>query len=274
MKKILFLLLAVLMALTLVACNGAEDEVVDGENNADVETNGDAVEGESDAAEGDDPFANIAVMSYDEYIAAELDTPVVVETYVQAKQSWWDNKATVYTQDENGGYFLYNMTCSEEDYAKLVEGTKIRVKGYKAAFSGEVEIIDSTFEIIDGTYVSEAVNANEIIGAANVIDYQNKRVAFTGMTVEASQDANGEEHAFLYGWDGSGQEGSDSDLYFNASVNGNTYTFVIEYYLCGADSDAYKAVQNLSVGDVIDMEGFMYWYEGPQPHIYSVTAAE
>ena len=72
------------------------------------------------------------VMSYAEYAAAELDTAVVVETYVQAHQAWWDGKVTVYTQDEDGAYFLYNMACSEEDAEKLVPGAKIKVTGYKS----------------------------------------------------------------------------------------------------------------------------------------------
>ena len=80
-------------------------------------------------------------------MAADLDSEVVIETYVQAKQSWWDNQATVYTQDKDGAYFLYNMACSEEDYEKLTPGTKIKVTGYKSEWSGEVEITDATFEI-------------------------------------------------------------------------------------------------------------------------------
>ena len=63
------------------------------------------------------------VMTHADYIAADMDAEVVVETYVQAKQSWWDNKATFYCQSEDGAYFLYEMACSEEDYAKLVPGT-------------------------------------------------------------------------------------------------------------------------------------------------------
>ena len=59
------------------------------------------------------------VMTYAEYVAAALDTEVVIEAYVQAKQSWWEDKATVYAQDKDGAYFLYNMACSEADYAKL-----------------------------------------------------------------------------------------------------------------------------------------------------------
>ena len=31
---------------------------------------------------------------------------------------------------------------------------------------------------------------------------------------------------------------------------------------------------SLGVGDVIDLEGFLYWYEGANPHITSVAAAE
>ena len=212
------------------------------------------------------------VMTYEEYMAADVDTEVVVETYVQAKQSWWDNKATVYTQDEDGGYFLYGMECSEEDYEKLVEGQKIKVTGYKSEWSGEVEIVDAVFEIEDGSYIAEAEDCTALLGKDELIDKMNQKVAFKGVTVEAIEDADGKEAAFLYNYDGSGQEGDD--LYFNVSSDGNTYTFTVESYLCDAESDVYKAVKELAVGDTVDLEGFLYWYEGPNPHITSVAAAQ
>ena len=215
-----------------------------------------------------------SVMTYEEYMAAELESPVVIEAYVQAKQSWWDNKATVYTQDENGAYFVYNMVCSEEDYAKLVPGTKIRVNGYKTEWSGEVEIAEgATFEIIEGNYIAPALDVTDLLGKDELIQHQNKFVAFKGMTVEAAgQDADGNDVAYLYNWDGSGEDGSD--LYFKVSLNGETYTFTVESYLCDNTTDVYQAVKNLKIGDVIDMEGFLYWYEGVNPHITSVTAAQ
>jgi hypothetical protein len=212
------------------------------------------------------------VMTYDEYMAAAIDDEVVVETYVQAKQSWWDDKATVYSQDQDGAYFLYNMACSQEDYDKLTPGTKIKVTGYKSEWSGEVEIIDATFEIEDGSYIAEAEDVTSLLGTDELIDNQNKFVSFKGMTVEAIQDTNGNDVAFLYNWDGSGQDGDD--LYFNVSVNGDTYTFTVESYLCDNTTDVYAAVKALNIGDKIDMEGFLYWYEGVNPHIVSVTAAE
>ncbi|MBR5361241.1 MAG: hypothetical protein IK123_10165, partial [Lachnospiraceae bacterium] len=75
--------------------------------------------------------------------------------------------------------------------------------------------------------------------------------------------------AFMYKYDDSGSQGDD--LYFNVSVGGNTYTFTVESYLTGADTDVYKTVEGLKIGDTVDMEGFLYWYEGVNPHITKVT---
>ena len=265
MRKFIAFALVLAMAFALCACGSTSAPAA---TEAPVEvTEAPAVE-ETPAEETP---AEEAVMSYAEYVAAEIDDKVIVETYVQAKQSWWDDTATVYTQDEDGAYFLYNMACSEEDYEKLVPGTKIRVTGYKSEWSGEVEITDATFEIIEGSYIAEALDVTDLLGTDELIAHQNEFVSFKGLTVEASQDADGNDVAFLYNWDGSGQDGSD--LYFNVSINGETYTFLIESYLCDNTTDVYNAVKALQIGDVIDMEGFLYWYEGVNPHITSVTAA-
>ena len=240
MKKLFALCLALTLVLSLAGCGNSAS------NDTDAKSEG--------------------VMTYAEYVAADLESQVVVETYVQAKQSWWDNKATVYTQDKDGAYFLYNMACSEEDYAKLVPGTKIKVTGYKSEWSGEVEIVDATFEIEDGSYIAEAFDATSLLGTDELINHQNQFVSFKGMTVEAVND-NGD--AFMYNWDGSGEDGND--LYFNVSLNGQAYTFTVESYLCDNTTDVYAAVKNLKVGDTVDMEGFLYWYEGVNPHITSVT---
>lgn len=222
------------------------------------------------AAFAEEADTTATVMTHEEFVAAELESEVTVETYVQDKQSWWDNKATFYCQSEDGAYFIYEMPCTEDEYAQLVPGTKIRVTGYKAEWSGEVEITDATFEILEADpYIAEATDVTELLGTDELINYQNRFVSFKGMTVEAADD-NGA--AFLYNWDGSGTQGDD--LYFNVSLNGTTYTFTVESYLCGSDTDVYKAVEALKVGDKVDMEGFLYWYEGVNPHITSVTAAE
>ncbi len=217
----------------------------------------------------------VAVMTHAGYIAAELETEVTVETYVQAKQGWWDNKGTIYTQAEDGAYFIYNMAMSQEEYDLLVPGTKIRVTGYKAEWAGEVEITDATFEILEAEpYIAEALDVTELLGSEDLIAHQNEKIAIKGAVITAKKDANGNDAAFLYNWDGSGAAGNNNDLYFDVTVNGNVYSFTVESYLCGEDTEVYQAVTNLKVGDVIDIEGFLYWYNGAQPHVIAVKAAE
>lgn len=249
MKKIVSLLLIAVLVSACVGCGNSGDA-----KDSDKKSEG--------------------VMTYAEYDAAALDTEVVVETYVQAKQSWWEDKATVYTQDKDGAYFLYNMACSEEDYAKLTPGTKIKVTGYKSEWAGEIEVTDATFEIEDGSYVAEAADVTSLLGADDLISHQNQFVAFKGMTVETyEKDGVSYDCAFVYADDNSGSHDSNSDLYFNVSVNGQTYTFCVESYLCDNTTEVYQAVEKLNVGDKIDLEGFLYWYEGANPHITSVKAA-
>lgn len=268
MKKLVALLLTLMLATSLVGC------ATKAENNQAEETT--AVETEvatEEVAETEaEAEVDSTVMTHEEYVAAALDAQVTVETYVQAKQSWWEDKATVYTQSEDGAYFLYEMACSEEDYAKLTPGTKIKVTGYKAEWAGEVEIVDATFEILDGNYVATATDVTEMLGTDELVNHQNEFVSFKGMTVEASKDADGNDVAFLYNWDGSGEDGND--LYFNVSYNGTTYTFTVESYLCDNTTDVYAAVKALNIGDVVDMEGFLYWYEGVNPHITALTISE
>lgn len=256
MKKFLTLLLALVMALSIVGCGKTEDQTDDKDT----------------PDEGGD--AAVTVMTHAEFDAAAVDSPVTVETYIQARQGWWEKDgvgvATFYTQADDGAYFLYNMPCSKEDYdSMLVEGAKIRVSGYKAEWSGEVEIIDATWEVLDGdTKTYEALDVTSLLGTDELIAHQNEKVSFKGMTVAASND---EGAPFLYNWDGSGSEGDD--LYFNVTLNDTTYTFVVESYLCGPGTDVYEAVKGLNVGDVVDMEGFLYWYNGANPHITSVVKA-
>jgi len=207
------------------------------------------------------------VLTHEAYDALELESPVTVETYVQATQSWWDGKITVYAQSPDGAYFIYNMACAEEDAEKLVPGQKIRVSGYKTEWSGEVEIVDATFELLEGDpFIAEAEDVTDKLGKEELIACQNKLVAFKGMTVEAYDDTGA---AFAY----KNAENKTDDLYFKVSKDGQTYDFCVEFYLCGNETEVYQAVEKLQVGDVIDLEGFLYWYNGANPHITKVTPA-
>ena len=279
MKKTLTLILAILMILALTACGQsakpaatptpapsaeATEEPAPSEEPAPKEEPAPeeaAPKEEAPAAES----GEVAVMSFADFTAAAVDDPVCIETYVQAKQSWWQNVASVYAQDEDGAYFLYNMACSEEDYAKLVPGQKLRVTGYKAEWSGEVEVVDASFELLDdSSFLAKPVDVTDLLGKEELAEHINQLVSFSGMTVEAYDDTGA---AFAY----KNEADKTDDLYFKVSKDGKTYDFCVEYYLCNEETDVYKAVEGLAVGDTIDAEGFLYWYNGVNPHITKIT---
>ena len=256
MKKYLALILALVMVLALAACGqsakpaateapAASEEPAASEAPAATEEPAaaepaaaeEAAPAEESAEEAAEAPAEVAVMSYADFTAAAVDDPVCVETYVQAKQSWWD------------------------------PGQKLRVTGYKAEWSGEVEIVDASFELLDGdSFTATPVDVTDLLGKDELVAHQNQLVSFKGMTVEA-YDENGA--AFAY----KNEADKTDDLYFKVSKDGQTYDFCVEYYLCNEETEVYKAVENLKVGDTVDLEGFLYWYEGPNPHITAVTAA-
>ena len=231
MKKIIALVLAMTMALAMAACAPKQPAP-------------------TEAPEG--------VMSHEEFVAAEIDSEVTVDTYIQAKQSWWDNKATFYTQNEDGAYFLYEMPCTEEEYNKLVEGTKIRVTGYKSEWGGEVEITEAKFEILDGSFVAEPLDVTSILADKDqLLTHQNEKIAVKGLTVNAVSYKNDEP---------------GDDIYVTLDLDGASYNFCVEFYLTGTETEVYKTVCDLKAGDVVDVVAYLYWYEdAANPHITSVV---
>ena len=274
MKKFLAILLTLCMILSLCACastekKAAETTVTEATTESTTEATTEATTEETTEATTEETTEEVTEetteetteaaavpMTHEEYMAADMDSAVCVETYVQAHQSWWDGKITVYAQSEDGAYFLYNMACSEEDAAKLVPGTKILVNGFKSEWSGEVEIVDATFEILEGSFVAEPVDVTELLGAAELIDHQNEFVAVKGLTVEKVAFKNDEP---------------GDDIYVTFGIGELTAEFCVEAYLTGPDTDVYSAVSALNVGDVVDIEGFLYWYNGANTHITGVT---
>ena len=237
MKKIIAMLMALLMLLSCAAMAEEAAPVVE-------------IEAKSEG-----------VMTYAEYAAAAIDDEVVIECYVQATQSWWDNKITVYAADQEGAYFLYELACSQEDAAKMLPGAKIKVTGYKGAWADEVEVMDGTFEFVEGGigYIAEPVDLTAVLGTEELINYQNQLAVFKGMTVKGIEYKNGEP---------------GDDIYVTLTLNDADYSFCVERYLTGPETEVYAAVGALQAGDVVDVTGFVYWYNGVNTHITGITLAE
>ena len=262
MKKLLALLLALVMVFALVAC-GAEEEETKTEKEETTTTPVETTEAATEETTAEvteevtEPEEEVTVMTFEEYMAAELETAVVIECAVQGNQSWWDNKITVYGADENGGYFMYEMACSEEDAAKLTQGTWIRVTGVKKEWEGMTEIMDCTFEFIEKeSYVAEATDVTELLGSDELVNKTALPVVFTGMTVEAVEFQNGEP---------------GKDIYLTVKSGEETYNFCVESYLTAPDSEVYTVVSALEAGAVIDITAYVYWYQGLNPHIIGVN---
>ena len=243
MKKLIALMLVLTVVCAFAACSG--------DTNPSTEPS----------------VSDVTVQSYAEFVAAETDAKVCVESYVQANQSWWfddeagHGKVTIYLQDAEGAYFAYEVNCTEEVAEQLVPGTKVRVSGEKAVWAGEVEIMNATLEVIDGadSFIAEAEDVTALLGTEELEAKMNHLVSFKGMTVSGLSYKDSQ-------W--------DPDIYVTLTKDGAEYSFCVENYLTGPDSDLYKAVAALTEGAVVDLEGFLYWYEGPNTHITSVTVVE
>jgi len=236
MKKFLALLLCVVCCMSLCIISVSADDV--------------------------DPFEGMEVMTHDEYEEAEIDDPVVIETYVQATQSWWDNKITAYLQDQTGAYLAYEMYCTEEDAAKLVPGTKIRVEGYKGEWAGEVEIVDATFTFVEGAepYIAPVTDLTDILAnEEELIKHQNELAVFNNLVVEAIEYKNGEP---------------GDDIYVTVKQGANSFSFCVERYLTDPRTDVYNAFSEIEVGSIVNITGFVYWYNGVNTHITNVELVQ
>ena len=259
MKKIIAMLLVLTSLFVFAACAGT-DETSNTSSAAESSVAESSVV-ESSVADTESSEEEVKVMTYAEYLEAEVGATVTVETYVQANQSWWSDKITLYCQSEEGGIFVYELSCTEENAAKLVPGTKIRITGDKAEYDGEVEIMNGTFEFVEGddTYVAEAIDLTDKLGTEDLINYMNQFASFKGLTVKNIEYKNGEP---------------GDDVYLTLTKGDADYNFCVEIYLTGAESDVYTTVSALKAGDVVDVEGFVYWYQGANPHITKITVAE
>lgn len=206
---------------------------------------------------------DVKVMTYAEYDAAELETEVVIECYVQDMQGLYKGCIRVYAADENGAYYLYDMPSNEEDVAKMVPGTKLRVTGYKSAWEGEVEIVEATYEFVEADpFIAEAKDLTDVLAnAEELIKYQNQLATFKGLKVVEMEYQNGAAGAW-------------NDIYVTFEKDGAEYSFCVESSLTEFGSDLYTAVSELQVGDVVDVTGYVYWYKGVNPHITAIAKAE
>ena len=186
MKKAFVILLTGIMMTAAVSCGGSNS------NNAassapaaeapaaEAPAQEEPSEAEVVEEEETEPLVPEDPMTYEEYAAAEIDSEVVIKGAVQAKQAYYahddSGSANVYLQDETGGaYFLYELPCTEKEYELMEKGKFIKVKGYKAEWSGEIEVVDiEAWMFVDGDFIAEAENVTALLGTDELAGKMNK----------------------------------------------------------------------------------------------------
>lgn len=262
MKKLLILLLALVMIVGLFACGNQTDPPV-----VDVPTDPPATD-----APTEEPTAGI--IGYADFMAAPIGAQVTVETCIQDVEEWRDGMLRLYTQNGEGAYYIHSLACTEEDaWGVLNPGAKILVTGSKTESFGQIMITDATYELLEG--VNDAnfaapIDVTELARQGNdaLMEKMNYWVTIKGLTVVASKDPNGNEVPYLYKQDGSGAQGDD--IYINAQIGEQIYTFVVNTNMVGTgpQSEAYVDIaENLQIGDVVTIECYLCWHNGAQPHV-------
>ncbi len=251
MKKLLTIMLSVLMVCGLVACSSSKEEA-----EPTTTTTPEATE----TTASDFPTAKD---TYETFMAADIDSEVEVLMYVQAHQGWWEDNGqgvmTLYGMDNYGGYFVYNAKMDEATADSIEEGTLVKVTGTKTEWSGEVEIVDATVEVYGDQEkaVMPANDVSDLMGdSEKLAAYMNQKVVINALEVVSVETKDSEY---------------DPDLYITCMQGDVEVNLCVENYLTGPDTEVYMTAQALQEGDVIDVEGFLYWYEGANPHVTSIT---
>ena len=246
MKKIIAFLLVLVMMLSIAACAPTTTE-------------------NPGASSSEQTPPASSVMTHAQYLAAANNDPIEIEVYVQATQSWWDNKIVVYAMDKSfNGYIAYNLSCTSDEAAKLVPGTKINIKGFKTFYKGMPEVAEgATFTIVEGAdpFVAPAEIMTNLLGKQELLNRCGAYGAFQGLTVKAINFKNGEP---------------GDDIYVDFTLGDATYSFCVERYLTDPETDAYKASVDgdVKVGDVVNVYGFVYWYDADvEPGVASENPA-
>lgn len=248
MKKLLTIMLSVLMVFGLAACGKDEND-----DNTDEPANG-----------GNEVVEVTAKDDYASFMAADVDAKVEVLMYVQAHQAWWEKDGqgvmTLYGMDKDGGYFVYEAKMDKETADSIKEGTLVKVTGVKAEWAGEVEIMDATVEVLGETKTFEATDVTDVVAdSEKLATYMNQKIAMKGLEVVEVSVKDSEY---------------DPDLYITCKLGDTEVNLCVENYLTGPDTEVYMTGKDLTAGTIIDVEGFLYWYEGANPHVTSISVVK
>ncbi|MBQ8147113.1 MAG: hypothetical protein IJ039_10040, partial [Clostridia bacterium] len=165
-----------------------------------------------------------AVNTFDEYVAAEDGTPLIIQgivTGVISKSTNSSKENSLFIQDlnGNGGYYAYNL--AEDPNGVISVGMTVEVRGDKKNYNGTFELVNPVATVIDSEIKPVTpVDFTEVLAGAASLDAQeltNKNgmlVTIKGVTILEYVEGNG-YHYFKLG---------DHKTYLRVSSSSNCIT--------------------------------------------------
>ena len=194
-------------------------------------------------------------LSWAEYIAKAADEAVTVKgviTGIIAKSKGASNNC-IYFQDNDGGYYAYQMSTDPVTDDKLEVGMTIRIRGVKDIYSGTHEIKNGSVEILDNNktavtpadYTEIFKNAKSLKDGA-LVNIQSFLVTLKGVEIKA-------------------QDGDVSNGYFKFQL-GELVSYVrISSSTCPLTKDeqtAFKKAHGEHAGWTANVTGLVSIYDG------------
>ena len=195
-----------------------------------------------------------AVNTYEQYVNADTDALLTHEgiiTGITKKSDGWTAN-NVYFQDNDGGYYVYNL--KDEQLEGLAVGMKIQVTGKKAVYNGTWELVDASIKVLDSTinpvtptdYTEKLAKAtkDEDLKAAELIYAQSFLVTIKGVTILEAGD-----NGYYYF-----QLGNGPKVYLRVSSSNNPCS--------KKDTEDLIATHAANYGNKADVTGLVTLYSG------------
>lgn len=217
-------------------------------------------------------------MTYEQFMEAEAGDEVTIEGFIAAKQSWWNDQVTLYllTETSGEGYFVYNMACTEDENNNVYKiGTYVHIEASaKTVFAGEHEIMGDDItkvEVIDAG--DKTMNTTPIDVSNKLTSLEQYQNSYFKATLTVVEYETTDQNVVVDSSNAFGYKGSTptDDLYFTISDGTTELACCVEAYLTGSETAVHQTVQTLSVGDEVTVEGYLYWWNGANPHITSIV---
>ena len=204
-----------------------------------------------------EPITGTPISMYD-YFALPDGEELVLEGYVQDKESLWKNSeglttCSFYIQTDVGGAYIYEASVTEDTYNAMTDGMLVRVQGIKSTWSDRPEITKGIVEVVGGNPYSAPyyeITSDEIPSAA-----LNTRVCVNDAVIGKLDSGN----VLEYGYNNQGGRGDN--LYFLVTINDGNKTVsipcTVDTHLVSASDEVYAAVENVVLGQTASVNGIL-----------------